>query len=808
MNFDPSSSLINPYNYSEPVTDPAHFAGRRNILKKIDYCLNLATSPSPQFQNLAILGSRGVGKTSLVNQLVNIANPKYNSLCVKTKLNNELIETENALFNQIFQSVLDLIDQIKKVFRRHNILTRIYQSINNKLTLSQIEVNFIIGKVKTTLRTKEQLSQQELRNGLMALRQESMKLQIPCIILCFDEANLLSKNQTLLQMIRNTFENLDGFIIVLSGTSELFSDLNEVFSPIQRFFIPIRLGNFEKWEEVYECIKNPLPENLKGMANERFAQKVFDLTRGHPYFVKHLSFHAYKTAKEHGLKRMILSLPVLDAVLDESEFGNLDDIRDNIKKRRQEPFELDDLDSEIESIDDPRKMETEILRRPEKGPEYNNNEDMDEETRLALYSERIGIPFKKRILEDLQFNDTFDIPIHYFKRIGFVPLSVEGEILKAAINDPFHFQAVDKLARQMDCKSVKLILSPYKEINAAINLLFDQSSEDAEKMGQDLKAYESDSQVFRELDELEDLMDVTHEAPIIRTVNVILTQALRREASDIHIEPYDKEIKVRFRIDGILYEIFSLPKRFQAHIVSRLKVMANLDIAEKRVPQDGRIRIMVANRTVDIRVSIIPMAYGEQIVLRLLDKGVSLLGLGEMGLPQERMETFESLINKNAGILLVTGPTGSGKTTTLYASINRLNSTEKNIITIEDPIEYELKGVGQIQVNPKTYLTFASGLRSILRHDPDIIMVGEIRDLETVEIAMQASLTGHLVFSTLHTNDAAGALTRLVDMGVEPFLIASSLLAVVAQRLVRKICPECKESFDPDEIKGSSRKRR
>ncbi len=429
----------------------------------------------------------------------------------------------------------------------------------------------------------------------------------------------------------------------------------------------------------------------------------------------------------------------------------------------------------------------------------NNKEDMTEDERLAAHSESLGIPLKRHILDDLKFKKTLDIPIHYFKRMGFIPLYIEDGVLTVAINDPLNFQAVDDLARQGGCKSAKLVLSPLKEINEAINLLFDQSSEDAEKMVQDLKDYQSDSQAFSELDELEDLMDVTHEAPVIRVVNVILTQALRREASDIHIEPYAREIKVRFRIDGILYETFSLPKRSQAHIVSRLKVMANLDIAEKRLPQDGRLQIMVANKAVDIRVSIIPMAFGERIVLRLLDKGVSLFGLGEMGLTQQRLDIFQNLISKNSGILLVTGPTGSGKTTTLYAAINRLSSSEKNIITIEDPIEYELEEVGQIQVNTKTNLTFARGLRSILRHDPDIIMVGEIRDLETVEIAIQASLTGHMVFSTLHTNDAAGALTRLAEMGVEPFLIASSLLGVVAQRLVRRICSNCEEPFKPDE---------
>jgi general secretion pathway protein E len=425
---------------------------------------------------------------------------------------------------------------------------------------------------------------------------------------------------------------------------------------------------------------------------------------------------------------------------------------------------------------------------------------MTESERLSHYSEQLGIPVKKRLLEDIHFEGKLvDIPIQYFKRMGLVPLFVEEGILTVAINDPANFQAADDLARRFGFKGIRMVLSPLGEIHSAINVLFDQTSDEAEKMVQDLESYQSEDQVFTELEELQDLMDVTNEAPIIRLVNVVLTQALRRQASDIHIEPYEKDIKVRFRIDGILYEIFSLPKRFQAHIVSRLKVMANLDIAEKRLPQDGRIKIKVANKTVDIRISVIPMAFGERIVLRLLDKSISILGLAEMGMAPKRLEIFEKLINKNTGILLVTGPTGSGKTTTLYAALNRINSMEKNIITIEDPIEYELKGVGQIQVNPKTELTFARGLRSVLRHDPDIIMVGEIRDLETVEIAIQASLTGHLVFSTLHTNDASGALTRLVDMGVEPFLIASSLLGVLAQRLVRRICPECKEPFHLEE---------
>jgi general secretion pathway protein E len=433
----------------------------------------------------------------------------------------------------------------------------------------------------------------------------------------------------------------------------------------------------------------------------------------------------------------------------------------------------------------------------EKESPVSQGADVGEEERLSDISRRLGIPYRKHIIDEVESNGVLEAPIQYFKRMGFVPLRRENGLLTVAVHNPLGFQAVDDFARMTGFRKLQMVLSPLKEIHSAIHILFDRNGEDAEKMVQDLEESDLDTRVT-ELDELEDLLDITHEAPIIRLVNVILTQAIRRKASDIHIEPYEKDIQVRFRIDGILYEIFSLPKRFHAHVVSRLKVMANLDIAEKRLPQDGRMKIKAAERTVDVRVSIIPMSFGERIVLRLLDKGVSLLGLGEMGLTPRGLAVFERLLSRSNGILLVTGPTGSGKTTTLYATLNKINSSEKNIITIEDPIEYQLKGVGQIQVNPKTELTFARGLRSILRHDPDVIMIGEIRDLETAEIAIQASLTGHLVFSTLHTNDAAGALTRLVDMGVEPFLIASSLQAVIAQRLVRTLCPDCREPAEID----------
>jgi general secretion pathway protein E len=300
-----------------------------------------------------------------------------------------------------------------------------------------------------------------------------------------------------------------------------------------------------------------------------------------------------------------------------------------------------------------------------------------------------------------------------------------------------------------------------------------------------------------ELQEPVDLLEATDEAPIIRLVNSTMFQAVKDRASDIHIEPFERDLEIRYRIDGIMYKILSPPKRFQSSIISRVKIMAGLNIAEKRLPQDGRIGIKIAGRDVDIRVSVIPTAHGERVVLRLLDKSTSLLNLEDIGLTAEERQTMLHLIQLSHGIVLVTGPTGSGKTTTLYAALNRINSPDKNIITIEDPIEYQLKGIGQMQVNPKINLTFANGLRSILRQDPDVIMVGEIRDAETAEIAIHASLTGHLVFSTLHTNDTSGAVARLVDMGIEPFLVSSSVVAIIAQRLVRCICPHCREAHTP-----------
>lgn len=387
------------------------------------------------------------------------------------------------------------------------------------------------------------------------------------------------------------------------------------------------------------------------------------------------------------------------------------------------------------------------------------------------------------------------IPIGYAKEHLVVPLEINGQTIHLAIADPNNNRVLNDLSVMTGCRIIPVLASADKilrAINKGYEALSGGGTGLMADIGQNDIAMEDRLQV-------DDLLDTSDEAPVIRYVNGLLTQAYRQRASDIHIEPFESEAVIRTRIDGILYEAQRPPYRALANIVSRIKIMANLDIAEKRLPQDGRFSVRIAGKEADIRVSTLPTAFGERVVLRLLDKSSGVLGLEQIGIDARMLPQIDKMIHKNHGVFLVTGPTGAGKTTTLYSALSSINSREQNIITVEDPIEYQLAGVGQIQVNPKINLTFAQGLRSILRQDPDVIMVGEIRDSETAKIAVQAALTGHLVFSTLHTNDSAGALARLVEMGVEPFLAASALLGVLAQRLVRTICPHCRVSYYPDE---------
>ncbi len=417
---------------------------------------------------------------------------------------------------------------------------------------------------------------------------------------------------------------------------------------------------------------------------------------------------------------------------------------------------------------------------------------------LVALSDEYGIPFWEELPTDhIDTGFTAHFSIQYLKKQKMVPLDTpQGFVV--AVNDPTNFQAADDLCRLLGLPERPLVLATQEEIHTAINLAYDLSRSTAKEFFQEMNEESTDS-LISEIEETGDLLDETSDAPIIKLVNLLLSGATKDRASDIHIEPYQAIVKVRYRIDGILYDILSLPRKIHSPLVSRVKVMAKLNIAEKRLPQDGRIEIKVADRSVDIRVSTIPTAFGERVVLRLLDKTSSILMLSDLGMDDRKVGIFNRLIKSPYGIVLVTGPTGSGKTTTLYAALTSINQPAVNIITIEDPIEYQIDGIGQIQVNPKIDLTFAQGLRSIVRQDPDVILVGEIRDRETAEIAIQSSLTGHLVFSTLHTNDAASAVTRLIDMGIEPFLVTSSVIAIIAQRLVRVLCPKCKEAYIPDD---------
>ncbi len=420
-----------------------------------------------------------------------------------------------------------------------------------------------------------------------------------------------------------------------------------------------------------------------------------------------------------------------------------------------------------------------------------------EEELLQAQSQQLGIPFWKT-LSDSEFDAALmrQIPLTFARQHKLVPIRTDDDAVLVAVHDPLDIQPIDDVSSLLKA-TVEPVLCLEREIIGALNRLYDSDPQTAAKVIEDLDASDL-GQLAYSLEGPQDILDQDSEAPIIQLVNLILSQAVQDRASDIHIEPFERSLKVRYRIDGVLHEVLSPHKRLQAAVTSRLKIMADLNIAEKRLPQDGRIAIRVRNKDVDIRVSVLPTAFGERIVLRLLDKSDALISLDEIGFTPDVANLYSRLIARSHGIILVTGPTGSGKTTTLYATLQRINSPEVNIITVEDPIEYQLDGIGQTQVNARIDLTFANGLRSILRQDPDVIMVGEIRDRETAEIAIQSSLTGHLVFSTLHTNDSASAVTRLLDMGVEPFLISSSVLAMMAQRLVRVLCQHCREPEEPD----------
>jgi type IV pilus assembly protein PilB len=384
------------------------------------------------------------------------------------------------------------------------------------------------------------------------------------------------------------------------------------------------------------------------------------------------------------------------------------------------------------------------------------------------------------------------IPEETAKKYMAVPIFKIGDRLTVAMTDPLDIKAIDDIRTKSKMATIEPVLSTADMIQGTIDQYYGAQG-NIKELAEGL----TPEKLEEKIRSVKGAGEVTEEAPVIKLVNLIVMQAVKDRASDIHIEPEENMVRVRYRIDGILREAQELPKHLQNVLASRIKVMARMDISETRNPQDGRVQLKMESRNLDLRVSTFPTVFGENIVIRILDKTSVLLGLSELGFGDNDLKEFNKIIQRPNGILLVTGPTGSGKTTTLYAALSTINSMERNIITIEDPVEYEIPLIRQTQINPRAGLTFANGLRSILRQDPDVIMVGEIRDKETAEIAIQASLTGHLVFSTLHTNDAASSLTRLLDMGVEPYLIATSVIAILAQRLVRLICPYCKEKYTP-----------
>ncbi len=426
---------------------------------------------------------------------------------------------------------------------------------------------------------------------------------------------------------------------------------------------------------------------------------------------------------------------------------------------------------------------------------------VDMDTQLQIIAEHLGTEVVD--LQDYTLGEDVlqSIPAATARMYQCLPIAVYGSVVQVALADPLNTQAIDDLGYVVG-KEIQVVVANPADIEKAIAQHYGEETESVNDILQELGA---DTGIAKEANEaavtenVADLADLANETPIIRFVNLVLYQAIQDRASDIHFEPFEDEFKIRYRVDGALYEMAPPPKHLALPVISRIKVMANLNISERRLPQDGRISFPMANRQVDLRVSTLPTQFGESVVLRVLDRSAVSLDLNALGLPTEIQNYVHEAIEQPNGIFVVTGPTGSGKTTTLYSCLRRVNSIESKLLTAEDPVEYDIEGIMQVAINDAVGMTFGKALRSFLRQDPDIIMLGEMRDLETSQIAIQASLTGHLVLSTLHTNDAPGAVTRLIDMGVEPFLISSTLMAVLAQRLVRTICKKCRTPFEPTE---------
>ena len=441
-----------------------------------------------------------------------------------------------------------------------------------------------------------------------------------------------------------------------------------------------------------------------------------------------------------------------------------------------------------ETAGDPRRVDELLLTAP----------NFTEDAVLQLFADAFGMDFYAEIApDDVPAEFIESVPATYAQHHYLVGVKNGSDELSVIMASPLDTSAVDNVAKMIG-SPVKAALGSKTAITAAIDVAYEQKSTVIDEVTEELDSQNLDKLVD-EVHTSDDLLDVVNRPPVIRLVNDVLFRALQMRASDIHIHPFETKIQIRYRIDGILYDTLSLNRNVLSLVISRIKVMAGMDIAERRMPQDGRTSVRLGQREIDLRVSTVPTSFGERAVLRILDKSTGLLSLEELGFTKSDRDKFDGMINRSHGVIFVTGPTGSGKSTTLYACLNRIDSTQKNVMTVEDPIEYQLPGISQMQVAAKKGVTFVNALRHILRQDPDVIMVGEVRDEETAATAIQSSLTGHLVFSTLHTNDSAGAVSRLLDFDVEPYLVSSSLICVLAQRLVRRICPECRQAYKPSD---------
>lgn len=451
--------------------------------------------------------------------------------------------------------------------------------------------------------------------------------------------------------------------------------------------------------------------------------------------------------------------------------------------------DVDKLKSYLEeNTGDPRRIDELLLGCPV----------FTEEAVLRLFAKALGVDFLTEIdTSNVPKNFIESVPANYAQHhylIGIGDGNGDTELIVACSN-PLDTNAYDNVSK-MTGMAVRPALATKTVVTAAIDVAYEQKSTVIDEVAEEIDSQNLD-QLVDEASMSDDLLDVVNRPPVIRLVNDILFRALQLRASDIHVHPYESKIQVRYRVDGILYDVLSLNRNVLPLVISRIKIMAAMDIAERRMPQDGRSSVRLGQREIDLRVSTVPTSYGERCVIRLLDKSSGIFKLTDLGLMGDDLKQLDNLINRSHGVFFVTGPTGSGKSTTLYASLNRIDSTVKNVMTIEDPIEYQVEGISQMQVARKKGMTFITALRHVLRQDPDVIMVGEVRDEETARMAIQSSLTGHLVFSTLHTNDSAGAISRLLDFNIEPYLVSSSLIGVLAQRLVRRICPDCKELYTP-----------